>query len=105
MNQQIHDIIVRKLTELNEELDYDFLQDIRSTTTIYGKDDSLDSLSLIKFIMSVEKAVNVEFNTRVNLADPEAMTAAHSPYSNVGTFVAFVEAKIGNTVTGAANEQ
>ncbi|MGI9293248.1 MAG: hypothetical protein ACR2PS_04630 [Pseudomonadales bacterium] len=97
MNQQVHDIIVHELTELNKELDYDFLQDVGPNTPLYGKDDSLDSLSLINFIMSVEKTVNGEFNVRVNLADPEAMTAEDSPYNNVGAFMAFVEAKLTDT--------
>lgn len=94
LESKLLEIITREITLLNEELDYDHLRDVSSATPIYGAEDSLDSLSLINLIMAVERAVNSEFDKKVRLADPQAMSAEPSPYRDVASFLAFTRQKL-----------
>ncbi|MFK7816149.1 MAG: hypothetical protein AB8B92_07420 [Gammaproteobacteria bacterium] len=90
MKEKIIKIISDALTELNEELDYDSLKNITDATEIFGGDDGLDSLSLVRLVTEVEMNVNDEFDSSVLLASEKAMSMRNSPYRNVGSLTEFV---------------
>lgn len=90
MKDKIVKIISEALTEINEELDYDSLKNITEATEIFGGDDGLDSLSLVRLVTEVEMNVNDEFDSSVLLASEKAMSMRNSPYRNVGSLTEFV---------------
>ncbi len=94
MEEKIIKTISDALTEINEELDYDSLKNITKATEIFGGDDGLDSLSLVRLVTEVEMNVNDEFDSSVLLASEKAMSMRNSPYRNVGSLTEFVIAEL-----------
>lgn len=96
MQDQVFKIIAAAIEELNEELDYDELNDVTPETPIFGGDSGIDSLSLVRLVVDVEGRVSDAFDAEVTLADEKAMSSRNSPYRNVGTFTDFVLACLGD---------
>jgi acyl carrier protein len=90
VKEKIIKIISDALTEINEELDYDSLNNISESTEIFGGDEGLDSLSLVRLVTEVEMNVNDEFDSSVLLASEKAMSMRNSPYRNVASLTEFV---------------
>ena len=80
--------------ELNQELDYDWLQEPSRDTTLYSGGDGIDSLSLVWLVVEVETRVNDELGASVSLANEKAMSMKRSPYRSVGAFVDFIDDQI-----------
>lgn len=94
MREEIVKIICEALTELNEELDYDSLNNATESTEIYGGDDGIDSLSLVRLVTDVEMKVNEKFDCNVLLASEKAMSMRNSPYRSVSTLADFALSEI-----------
>lgn len=94
-SEKIFAVIKASLEDLNEELDYDSLRDVNDTTPIFGGDEGIDSLSLVRLIVQIEKGIGDEFGKNVALADASAMSRRSSPYRDVASLAAFVSAKLG----------
>ncbi len=90
MKDEIVKIIFESLEEINEDLEYESLNNLSESTEIYGGDEGIDSLSLVRFVTDVEMKVNDKFDSSVLLASEKAMSMRNSPYRNVGNFVEFV---------------
>jgi len=90
MKEQVFNIIKAALEELNEELEYEELNEVSSDTPIFGGDSGIDSLSLVRLVVEVEAEVSEAFDAEVTLADEKAMSSRNSPYRNVATFTDFV---------------
>ena len=61
-----------------------------SQTVIFGKASHLDSLGLVNLIVSLEEAVNDEFNLEIILADERAMSLESSPFRTVSTLADYI---------------
>ena len=96
MKEKIFEIISAAIEELNEELEYEELENVTIDTPIFGGETGIDSLSLVSLVVEVEGNVNDEFDANVTLADEKAMSSRNSPYRNVGSFVDFIVAKLGD---------
>jgi len=90
MKEEISGLIAEALEELNEELDYDYLKSINDETEIFGGDDALDSLSLVRLVTAVEMSVNEKYDANVLLASEKAMSMRNSPYRNVASLTEFI---------------
>ena len=95
MKETILGIIKNAVEELNEELEYEELEDVSGETVLFGGDNGIDSISLVSLVMEVESNVNEEFDSNVTLADEKAMSSRNSPYRNVGAFTEFVMERLG----------
>ena len=93
--EQIFDIIKNSITELNEELEYESLNNITNETQVFGGDDGIDSLSLVRLIVLIERDVKKVFDKNVELSDARAMSRRNSPYRSVESLVEFVGEKLG----------
>ena len=89
VRDEIIQIICEALTDLNEELDYDSLKNATESTEIYGGDDGIDSLSLVRLVTDVETKVNEKFDSNVLLASEKAMSMRNSPYRSVSNLADF----------------
>lgn len=95
MKEKIIEIISEAILELNEELEYEELENVTPETAIFGGDSGIDSLSLVSLVVEVEGQVNDEFDANVTLADEKAMSSRNSPYRNVTAFAEFIITKLG----------
>lgn len=93
-NEELYKLIVSELTELNEDLDYESYNEISTDTVLFGDVDALDSLSLISFLVSLEKKIKQESGETVNLATPDALAGDNPPVATVGSLIEFVFQKI-----------
>ncbi|MEM7401864.1 MAG: hypothetical protein AAF304_07955 [Pseudomonadota bacterium] len=89
MREEIVQIICESLTDINEELDYDSLKNATESTEIYGGDDGIDSLSLVRLVTDVEMKINEKFDSNVLLASEKAMSMRNSPYRSVSNLADF----------------
>jgi acyl carrier protein len=94
VREKIFEIVKTSISNLNEELCYESLNDVSDATPIYGGAEGIDSLSLVMLVSEVEGEVNDEFDASVLLASEKAMSMKNSPYNSVGAFVAFIEAEL-----------
>ena len=98
MKDKVFEIISEAINELNEELEYEELENVTADTPIFGGETGIDSLSLVSLVVEVESNVNEAFDANVTLADEKAMSSRNSPYRNVAAFTDFVLAKLGENV-------
>lgn len=83
------------VSDLNDELQYDSLANIVDDTVLFGGDDGIDSLSLVRLIVDIEQRLQEELDRQVSLADERAMSAKRSPYRSVGALTDFIVEHIG----------
>lgn len=58
---------------------------------IHGSESGFDSLGLINFVVAVEEDVERELGIAVVLSDDRALAQEPSPFTTVGTLVAYIE--------------
>ncbi len=91
---KVFEIVSMAVEDLNEELDYPSLAHVTEYTSIYGGEESIDSLSLVQLLVNIEKKIGAESGSPITLADEKAMSWKHSPYRTVGTLVDFIASKV-----------
>lgn len=102
--QSILELVRAATTELNEELEYEHLQQIDADTPIFEGDLALDSLSLVTLIVDIEGRVSDAYDCEVMLASDKAMSMLNSPYRTVGSLVEFILTEVtAATQASAAN--
>ena len=57
---------------------------------LFGGESLLDSLGLVSLIVSIEEAIEDQFNTSIILADEKAMSRRTSPFSRVSYLVEYI---------------
>lgn len=57
---------------------------------LFGGESLLDSLGLVSLIVSIEEAIEDQFNTSIILADEKAMSRRTSPFSRVSYLVDYI---------------
>lgn len=97
MKDQIMQLLRDIIAELNEELQYEWLNNVHEDTPIFGDDAGIDSLSLAFLVSQAEIRVDEELGHQVVLADEKAMSMRNSPYRTVGTLIDFILERIGGT--------
>jgi acyl carrier protein len=94
MREQAFALVKAAIEELNEELEYDTLENVSEDTPVYGGDDGIDSLSLVRLVVDLEHQVEESFGKRVTLADEKAMSMRNSPYRSAGALTDFILARL-----------
>jgi acyl carrier protein len=64
-------------------------------TVLLGAGGAVDSLGLVRLIMTVERRVEDDFGVAVSLTDEKAMSQRNSPFRTVGTLVDYLTACLG----------
>ena len=59
-------------------------------TILLGEGGAVDSLGLVRLIISVERQVEDDFGVPVSLTDEKAMSQRNSPFRSVGTLMAYI---------------
>jgi acyl carrier protein len=94
MHDKAFGLVKAAVEELNEELEYESLNNISDTTPIFGGDDGIDSLSLVRLVVELEGSVEQQLGVHVALADEKAMSMRNSPYRSVGSLVELIIAQV-----------
>ena len=88
------DLVKTTVEDLNSELGFDHLSNVTSDSDLFGGPSGVDSLSLVRIIAEVERAVGERFGRPVVLADERAMSRRNSPYRTVGTIAELVRERL-----------
>jgi acyl carrier protein len=89
VRDKVVEILKSAVSELNEELQYETLENPGEETTLFGGDDGIDSLSLVRLVIDVEQRLKEELDIDASLADERAMSARRTPYRSIGTLADF----------------
>jgi D-alanine--poly(phosphoribitol) ligase subunit 2 len=89
MKDKVLEILKEAVSDLNEELQYESLENPDEDTILFGGDEGIDSLSLVRLVIDVEQRLKEELNLVASLADEKAMSARRTPYRTVGTLADF----------------
>lgn len=91
MKARIFEIVGSALTELNEELQYDSLENITPETGVMSGEDSLDSLSFVGLLVTLESEILNQFGKKLGLAEQVSVSPEESPFRTVGSMVDFID--------------
>ncbi len=83
-------VVLRALSDLNDELDAGSKIEVSETTPLFGPDATLDSLSLVSVIVDVETALTTELGDPISLTDDRAMSREVSPFSDVTALTDYI---------------
>jgi acyl carrier protein len=88
--EKIVDLVFKSLNSFF--IEYDLTVDLSDgeQTKLFGGDGVLDSLGLVSFIVSLEEAIEDEFNISIVLADEKAMSRRTSPFARINALVDYI---------------
>ena len=78
-------IVSKAVVELAEDMGFPSLATPVDATPLFGGDDGIDSLSLVRLVADIERAAERELGKTIVLADERAMSRRNSPFRTVGT--------------------
>jgi acyl carrier protein len=93
MKEELTRIVLNTTTSLFAEfgMRHDHLNE---HTPLYGTRDGISSLALVRLIVDLEEAVEIELGKTVTIADEKVLSMQHSPFATVGTLLIYMEALI-----------
>jgi len=83
------------VAELAEDMGFPALVSPAEATPLFGGDDGIDSLSLVRLVADIERAAELALGKTVILADERAMSRRHSPFRTVGTLSDLLYERLG----------
>jgi len=91
MKQELVKLIIQVAEEMNATATQDRQIDVDkgSEAPLYGKDGTLDSLGLVSLVVTVEEAIEDQYDALVVLADEKAMSQRSSPFLTIGTLAQY----------------
>jgi acyl carrier protein len=89
------DVVSTVVSDLAEELGYEQLREPTAESLLFGGEDGIDSLSLVRLVADVERLAERRFGKRIVLADDRAMSRRSSPFRTVGTLSELLEERLG----------
>jgi len=68
---------------------------------LYGIDGTLDSLTLVSIIVDIEEKIRRQYGVEVHLADTTDLPPSATPFSTLGTLVAYVVDRLSPALNAA----
>lgn len=65
-------------------------------TLLLGDGGALDSLGLVRLIMTIERQLEDDLGVPVSLTDEKAMSQRNSPFRSVGTLISYLVELLGD---------
>ena len=93
---QITALVFRAVEEVNEDLVDGAKLEKEFDTILFGRGATIDSMTLVSFIVAVEEQLLDAFGLAVTLANEKAMSMERSPFRTMASMVAYVEDVVGN---------
>jgi acyl carrier protein len=95
MKKNAFELVVFTIQEEADDLGYSNLKAVSADTPLFGGDDGVDSLSLVRIVAAIERAAEDRFGKQVVLADDKAMSMRNSPFRTVGTLAELLSERLG----------
>jgi acyl carrier protein len=95
MKQKAFEVVRKAVAELAEDMGFPALVSPAESTPLFGGDDGIDSLSLVRLVADIERAAELALGKTVILADERAMSRRHSPFRTVGTLSELLHERLG----------
>lgn len=89
-----YELVKSTVEALSGELGYPSLREVSADTPLFGGQDGIDSLSLVRIVAEIERAAEQKLNKRVVLADERAMSRRNSPFRTVGTIAELLQERL-----------
>ena len=83
MSTLSHEIIETAIDEVNEDAEGGSAIDKAPLTALLGADSSVDSLSLVRLLVTVERLIEEKTGKCIVIVDESAFEAEHSPFATV----------------------
>ena len=74
MKQKAFEVVRKAVAELAEDMGFPALVSPAEATPLFGGDDGIDSLSLVRLVADIERAAELALGKTVILADERAMS-------------------------------
>ncbi len=91
MRSRIREALYQAVDVTNAGLDPDKRLAKSEDTPLYGEMNTLDSLSLVTLIITVEQKITGEFGVPITLADERSMLQEPSPFETIGSLMNYIE--------------
>ena len=91
MSKSSQEIIYAAIDEVNEEADAGSVIIKDPLTTLLGSDSSVDSLSLVRLLVTVERLIEEKTGRSIVIVDESAFEAEHSPFATVQSLTLHVD--------------
>ena len=88
------DIIFHAIDEVNEGAEKSSPIPKSLSTVLLGSDSSVDSLSLVRLLVTVERIAEERLGKSVVIVDESAFESEQSPFSTVNTLIIHLEGLI-----------
>ncbi len=94
MRREIIKIVTDAVISLNPLLDKQIPIKQGESCCLYGGSGSLDSLSLVSLIVSIEESIENKFSVSVILANEKALSQRNSPFATIQSLVDYIESLV-----------
>ena len=91
MSTLSQEIINTAIDEVNEDSEDGSVIAKSPLTTLLGADSSVDSLSLVRLLVTVERLIEEKTGRSVVIVDESAFEAEHSPFATVQSLTQHVD--------------
>lgn len=98
MHTESLQLVKATVEDLAQELGYSNLRQVNADTPLFGGEDSIDSLSLVRLVAEIEREAEAKFGRSVVLADERAMSRRSSPFRSVGTLSELLDERLDETL-------
>ena len=95
LKRKAYEIVSKAVAELAEDMGFPALVTPAEATPLFGGDDGIDSLSLVRLVADIERAAERELGQTIVLADERAMSRRNSPFRTVGTLGELLHERLG----------
>ena len=85
------EIINAAIDEVNEDSEDGSVIAKTPSTTLLGADSSVDSLSLVRLLVTVERLIEEKTGKSVVIVDESAFEAEHSPFATVQSLTRHID--------------
>lgn len=93
--EQVADSVRRAIAAFNASDDRSV--PVSDETLLLGEGGAVDSLGLVRLVMTVERQLEDDLGIPVSLTDEKAMSERSSPFRSVGALIAYVTTAIAGT--------
>ena len=88
--EKISDLIIKTLNDLIDTFPEAERFTPNNNTILFGQGSTIDSLTLVSFVVDLEAILSTEFSQDISLTNDQAMTREKSPFSSVNDLAEYI---------------
>ena len=89
-NEKVSISVLKAINGFNKELPINKRLDVSNNTVLSGEVGKLDSLELLTLFIEVEKQIEEDFNTNINLADERMFSGNNNPVLTIDSLIVYI---------------